>query len=87
MLELLLLRHLTEGLFQHVGVSLEATTHQSTLICGAVVDSINALGGVLIPGCEDDYMRTFAHAVRVQCSSDHLLLELLVCYNDEAELL
>jgi len=54
---------------------------------GLGLDSVDALGGVLIPGCEDDCMRAFPHAIRVQCSGDHLLLELLVSYDDEAELL
>ena len=53
-LELLFLRHLAERLLQHIGVALEATTYQTTLIGRQVVDLIDTLGRVLIPSSEDD---------------------------------
>ena len=87
MLELLFLGHLTELLLEHVRVALESTTHEPTLIRRPVVDGIDTLRSVFVPSGEYDDMRAFTHTVGVQCTCDHLLLELLVTDDDEAELL
>ena len=88
MLELLFLRHLTERLLQHIGVALEATTYQTTLIGRQVVDLIDTLGRVLIPSSEDDDGVSDSRMQSgVQSPFDHLLLELLVADDDQTELL